>query len=146
MNEIDDNLFGPKTIEEYFNARNSSGQRCMMEKFLDGEVSFIENYRSDLHARASSVRYIPTTIAKKRKLPFPSMTFVVKLNDIRRTGVPTFGVARHWNYWKEIIPAPLGNEHGVSERWGNPLEEWDDYIKNIGGDREIPEYQWENEI
>jgi len=147
MNGIDDNLFATKTIEEYFNARNSTGQKSMMVKFMDGEVSFIENYRSDLHARASSVRYILTRIAKKRKVPFPNMTFVVKLNDIRRTeGVPTFGAARHWTHWKEIIPAPLGNEHGVSQGWGNPLEAWDDYIKNIADDREIPEYQWENKI
>lgn len=122
-------LFSARKIrDEYAANSNNIQDTCMLVTIMNGNVTFLEGYERKRHGRASSVKYILRKIVKEKGRSLPGITFLVMLTDGHKPRIPTLGSARHWNDWKMMIPVPLGNERGVKEDWGTPLENWDAYI------------------
>eukprot|EP00178_Gracilaria_changii_P005807 TRINITY_DN1985_c0_g1_i1.p1 TRINITY_DN1985_c0_g1~~TRINITY_DN1985_c0_g1_i1.p1 ORF type:complete len:427 (+),score=44.97 TRINITY_DN1985_c0_g1_i1:290-1570(+) len=136
--------FSARKIREHYEANvNNVQDTCILVRILNGNVTFTEDYHGKRHGRASSVKYMINKIVRQKGSSMPGVTFMVMVTDGHKPKVATFGSARHWKNWKLMIPAPIGNERGVRDGWGTPLEGWDEYI-----DRTVlsthSSYSWES--
>ncbi|KAI0564297.1 hypothetical protein FGB62_28g12 [Gracilaria domingensis] len=122
--------FSSRKIREHYRSNvNNVQDTCVLVRILDGNVTFTEDYHGKRHSRASSVKYIINKIVRQKGRSLPGATFMVMVTDGHKPKVASFGSARHWKNWNLMIPAPLGNDRGVREGWGTPLEGWDEYIE-----------------
>ncbi|CAN8076522.1 unnamed protein product [Agarophyton chilense] len=136
--------FSARNIREHYEANvNNVHDTCILVQILEGNVTFTEKYHGKRHGRASSAKYIIKKLVRQKGGSMPGATFLVMVTDGHKPKVASFGSARHWKNWKLMIPVPLGNERGVREGWGTPLEGWDAYI-----DRTVlsthQNYAWES--
>lgn len=134
MNTAPPQSFNENDIRRHFdNDENNSHNTTMLVVIRNGYATFEHHFLKSRHGRASSVKYIVQRLLKDRMdrngRMMPNVTFPVMVHDGHRPRVPMFGSARHWKHWTMLIPAPLGNQRGVMEGWGTPLEGWDSYVK-----------------
>lgn len=134
MNAAPATSFLEHYIRHHFeNDENNTHNTTMMVSIRNGRASFTHHFPESRHGRAGSVKYIIQKVLENRvnrnSTLIHNVTFLVMVNDGHRPRVPTFGSARHWKQWNMLIPVPLGNQRGVMEGWGTPLEGWDAYVK-----------------
>lgn len=134
MNTAPPLSFSEDFIRRHFdNNENNSHNTTMLVIIRNGYASFVHHFPESRHGRTSSVKYIVQKLLRDRMNRngqlMPNVTFPVMVNDGHQPRVPMFGSARHWKHWTMLIPVPLGNQRGVLEGWGTPLEGWDSYVK-----------------
>jgi hypothetical protein len=136
--------FATKIIEQEYKANlNNVQDSCVLVQIRGGAVTFKTKFPAKRHTRFTSVVYMVKKILQEPSNEIPDVTFLVMLNDGYAPHVPTFGSARHWKSWNELIPAPLGNTRGQLEGSGTQLEGWDQYIESsVTSKHDL--YPWKN--
>lgn len=146
MRDLPISAFAAHDIVAHFKMNaNNVQDNCVLVRIADGKATFEKSFPDARHGRYTSVVYMITNILSEKAHGIPDMTFLVMLNDGHNPHVPTFGAARHWDSWQNLIPAPLGNVRGENEGWGSPLEGWDQYIAETVKDKRV-DYPWDEKI
>jgi hypothetical protein len=138
--------YSASVIEQEYNANlNNVQDNSVLIKIRGGEATFITNFPAKRHTRFSSVVHIIQTILREPSHEIPDVTFMVMLSDGHKPHVPTFGAARHWKSWTNLIPVPMGNTRGYREGSGTQLDGWDAYIdRTIASKHEL--YPWNSKF
>jgi Glycosyl transferase family 90 len=131
MADISLQKFATDVIEQEYTANlNKVQESCVLVKIRGGDVTFKTKFPAKRHTRFTSVVYVVKKLLQEPGNEIPDVTFLVMLNDGYAPHVPTFGSARHWKNWNELIPVPMGNTRGQLEGSGTQLEGWDQYMES----------------
>lgn len=138
-----------RLINHYENDENNVQKTCMLVTIKNGKATFQDDFKGLRHGRSGSVKYIINRIISHRilnKQPhLPDVVFPVMVTDGHGGKVATFGSARHWSHWVNILPVPMGNSRGMEQGWGTLLRGWDHYIKTrITNSHQ--NYTWDSKI
>jgi len=96
--------------------------------FRDGDVTITPPRTEDIgrFTRYPSLEFAMNAVAARYRVP--DCEFLVQLHDGNKFRVATFGSARHWKTWINLIPAPMGNERGMNSGSGTSMADWDTYV------------------
>lgn len=138
--------FSENRIVNLYNMNANNLQwNCVLVRIRSGRASFEKAFSNTKHGRYASVVYMVESILAEKGHGMPDFTFLVMLNDGHNPTVPTFGSARHWKSWNNLIPIPMGNSRGEVGGWGTPIMGWDHYIDSTVKSKRI-DYPWKTKI
>jgi Glycosyl transferase family 90 len=146
MANIHVSQFCSQTIIQHFeDDENNMHATSVLVTIAGGNVTFDKRYGDRKHSRYNSMVHSITMLLQAQNHKIPDMTFIVMLNDGHKPFVPTFGAARHWESWHNMIPVPMGNDRGQAEGWGSTISGWDKYISD-NVKRTSDFYPWKSKI
>lgn len=138
--------FSENRIVNLYNMNaNNLQSNCVLVRIRSGRATFEKAFSNIQHGRYASVVYMVESILAEKGHGMPDFTFLVMLNDGHNPTVPTFGCARHWKSWNNLIPIPMGNSRGESGGWGTPIMGWDRYVDSSVKSKRI-DYPWKTKI
>lgn len=133
----------------YHEDHNNMHKTSMLVNIRNGVANFTHQFHESQHGRAESVKYIINKVIDDRAaegLPkLPDVTFIVMVSDGHGAKLATFGSARHWRHWVNLMPVPMGNRRGMALGWGTMLKDWDAYV-DMFVTRTHANYTWESKI
>lgn len=133
----------------YHQDHNNMHKTSMLVNIRNGVANFTHQFHESQHGRAESIKYIINKIIDDRAaegLPkLLDVTFIVMVSDGHGAKLATFGSARHWRHWVNLMPVPMGNRRGMALGWGTMLKDWDAYV-DMFVTRTHANYTWESKI
>ena len=128
-------------IEKDFEVENVRKNSCLVEIKNNSPIFNCPN--SEKHSRFSDLKYLIETFCKNNKTK--DFKFLVALNDVSFSSIPSFATIRPNNSYKNIIPIPMGNQRGIKEKFGVPVKGWDEYIDDALVNTH-DDYPWDKKI